>query len=27
MRFSDTIMDSEGCLSPYERMSHLYRKR
>jgi len=26
MRFSDIVKDSEGCLSPYKVLSHLYRK-
>jgi len=26
MRFSDIIKYSEGCLSPYKVLTHLYRK-
>jgi len=26
MRFSDIVKDSEGYLSPYKVLSHLYRK-
>jgi len=26
MRFSDIVKDSQGCLSPYKVLPHLYRK-